>query len=108
MPLMGTSRIRPGSSATRGPRRRRSRTRPTAVVAPLMGLEDDQLAHLRSAGLAAAVLNSKQSVRARAAALEASRDPDEFVFVSPEQLTNVETREWLRRAQPGLFVVDEA
>jgi ATP-dependent DNA helicase RecQ len=84
------------------------RTGPTVVVSPLIALEDDQLAHLRAAGLAATVLNSKQSVGARAAALAASRDPDEFVFVSPEQLTNAETREWLRRAQPGLFVVDEA
>jgi ATP-dependent DNA helicase RecQ len=84
------------------------RTGPTVVVSPLIALEDDQLAHLRTAGLAATVLNSKQSVRTRAAALAASCDPDEFVFVSPEQLTNAETREWLRRAQPGLFVVDEA
>ena len=30
------------------------------------------------------------------------------MFVSPEQLTNAETRETLRRARPGLFVVDEA
>jgi ATP-dependent DNA helicase RecQ len=84
------------------------RTGPTVVVSPLIALEDDQLAHLRTAGLAATVLNSKLSARARAAALAASRDPDEFVFVSPEQLTNVETREWLRRSQPALFVVDEA
>jgi ATP-dependent DNA helicase RecQ len=81
---------------------------PAVVVSPLIALEDDQLAHLRTAGLAATVLNSKQSARARAAALAASCDPDEFVFVSPEQLTNAETREWLRRARPGLFVVDEA
>jgi ATP-dependent DNA helicase RecQ len=84
------------------------RTGPTVVVSPLIALEDDQLAHLRAAGLAATVLNSKQSARTRAAALAASRDPDAFVFVSPEQLTNAETRELLRRAQPGLFVVDEA
>ena len=30
------------------------------------------------------------------------------MFLSPEQLANEETREALRRAQPGLFVVDEA
>jgi ATP-dependent DNA helicase RecQ len=84
------------------------RTGPTVVVSPLIALEDDQLAHLDAAGLSAIALNSKQSASARAAALAASCGPDEFVFVSPEQLTNAETRGWLGRARPGLFVVDEA
>ena len=44
----------------------------------------------------------------RAAALLASCDPGTFVFLSPEQLSNPETRQALQRAQPGLFVVDEA
>jgi ATP-dependent DNA helicase RecQ len=81
---------------------------PTVVVSPLIALEDDQLAHLRAAGLPATVLNSKQSAGARAASLLASCAPDEFVFVSPEQLANAQTRDALRRARPGLFVVDEA
>jgi ATP-dependent DNA helicase RecQ len=81
---------------------------PTVVVSPLIALQDDQLAHLREAGLSAIVLNSTQSSGARAEALAASRGEDEFVFVSPEQLTNAETTEALRRARPGLFVVDEA
>src|SRR5437764_14557299 len=81
---------------------------PTVVVSPLIALQDDQLAHLRAAGLSAIVLNSQQSAGARAAALVASCDSDTFVFVSPEQLANTETREALRRARPGLFVVDEA
>jgi ATP-dependent DNA helicase RecQ len=85
-----------------------SRSGPTVVVSPLIALQDDQLSHLRSAGLPATVLNSKQSVGARAAALVASCGPDEFVFLSPEQLANADTREALRRARPGLFVVDEA
>ena len=34
--------------------------------------------------------------------------PGTFVFLSPEQLANSETREALQRARPGLFVVDEA
>jgi ATP-dependent DNA helicase RecQ len=84
------------------------RTGPTVVVSPLIALEDDQLAHLRSAGLQAIVLNSRQSAGRRAAALLASCQPDTFVFLSPEQLANDETRETLRRAAPGLFVVDEA
>jgi len=81
---------------------------PTVVVSPLIALQDDQLAHLRAAGLPAIVLNSHQSAREHAAALAASCGPDTFVFLSPEQLSNAETREVLQRARPGLFVVDEA
>lgn len=81
---------------------------PTIIISPLIALEEDQLAHLRSAGLSATVLNSKLSRKSRATALAATETSDEFVFVSPEQLANFETREALRRAQPGLFVVDEA
>ena len=84
------------------------RAGPTVVVSPLIALEDDQLAHLRSAGLHAIVLNSRQSAGKRAAALLAACQPDTFVFLSPEQLANDETRETLERAAPGLFVVDEA
>jgi ATP-dependent DNA helicase RecQ len=84
------------------------RAGPTVVVSPLIALQDDQLAHLRSAGLRAIVLNSEQSAGARATALLAACDNDTYVFLSPEQLANEETREVLRRAEPGLFVVDEA
>src|SRR5712691_4033767 len=81
---------------------------PTVVVSPLIALQDDQLAHLRAANLRAVVLNSQQSAGARADALAATCDSDTFVFVSPEQLANVQARDALRRARPGLFVVDEA
>src|SRR2546430_10229607 len=46
---------------------------PTVVVSPLIALQDDQLAHLRAAGLSAIVLNSQQSARAPTAAPVASR-----------------------------------
>src|SRR5271154_7463714 len=46
---------------------------PTVVVSPLIALQDDQLAHLQSAGLSAIVLNSTQSSGARAQALAGSR-----------------------------------
>ena len=84
------------------------RSGPTVVVSPLIALQDDQLAHLRVVGLSATVVNSKQSARARREALAAVRRPDEYVFLSPEQLSNGETREALQSARPGLFVVDEA
>src|SRR5207244_12606432 len=51
------------------------RTGPTVVVSPLIALQDDQLAHLRSAGLSATVLNSKQSGRVRREALAAACRP---------------------------------
>ena len=81
---------------------------PTVVVSPLIALQDDQLAHLHEAGPLAIVLNSQQSAGARAAALLASCHTGTFVFLSPEQLANGETRQALQRAGPGLFVVDEA
>jgi ATP-dependent DNA helicase RecQ len=83
-------------------------TGPTVVVSPLIALQDDQLAHLRAAGLQAIVLNSQQAAGARASALLASCDSRTFVFLAPEQLANGETRDALRRAGPGLFAVDEA
>ncbi len=84
------------------------RSGPTVVVSPLIALQDDQLAHLHAAGLSAIVLNSQQSAGARAAALIASCHSGTFIFLSPEQLVNKETRHALQRARPGLFVVDEA
>jgi ATP-dependent DNA helicase RecQ len=84
------------------------RAGPTVVVSPLIALQDDQLAHLRAAGLRAIVVNSQQAAGARAAALLASCDSDTFVFLAPEQLANGQTRDTLRRAGPGLFCVDEA
>jgi ATP-dependent DNA helicase RecQ len=84
------------------------RSGPTVVISPLIALQDDQLAHFRRAGLSATVLNSKLSARARREALAAVSRSEEYVFLSPEQLSNRETREALKRAAPGLFVVDEA
>src|SRR6058998_893883 len=42
------------------------RAGPTVVVSPLIALQQDQLSHLRIAGLPAIVLNSQQSARAHA------------------------------------------
>ena len=84
------------------------RNGPTVVVSPLIALENDQIAHLRAAGLKAVLLNSQQSAGARAAALIAACDSGTFVFLAPEQLANAEVREAVQRARPGVFVVDEA
>src|SRR6266550_1302519 len=74
------------------------RDEPTVIVSPLIALQDDQIAHLRKAGLSSIVLNFQQSAGARAAALDGF-DSDSFVFVSPEQLTNAQTRGALHRAR---------
>ena len=84
------------------------RSEPTIVVSPLIALQDDQLAHLRAAGLEALVLNSHQSAREHAASLAAASGAGTFVFLSPEQLAKHETLDALRHAGPGLFAVDEA
>jgi len=83
-------------------------TGPTVVVSPLIALENDQQAHLTAAGLSTTVLNSSLSKRAWTAALLAAQRPEEFVFVSPEELSNAQVGEALSAAEPGLFVVDEA
>ena len=80
---------------------------PVVVISPLIALQDDQLAHLRAAGLSAIVLNSQQSAGARSAALSRRAIPAVRLPLAG-QLANAETRETLRRAQPGLFAVDEA
>ena len=64
---------------------------PTVVVSPLIALQDDQLAHLRAAGLRDRP-QLAQSAREHAASLAAACEPDTFVFLSPEQLANEETR----------------
>src|ERR1044072_6683103 len=80
---------------------------PTVVVSPLIALQDDPLAHLPPAGRGAIVLNSPQSAREHAAALEASCRPETFVFLSPEQLGNAEAQAALRRARAGRFAGGE-
>ena len=83
---------------------------PTIVVSPLIALQDDQLAHLRRAGLDAIVLNSHQSAREHAAALAASSRTR--TRSSSCRRSSSPTRETLgsapRAPRPGLFAVDEA
>lgn len=83
---------------------------PTLVISPLLALMRDQLDHLGERfGVPAASLNSDQddeeneSARRRAAAGELK-----VLFVSPEQLDNVERLAFLLSLQPSLVVIDEA
>jgi ATP-dependent DNA helicase RecQ len=83
---------------------------PTVVVSPLLALQRDQIEDLdeQAAGGAAGV-NSLASESERREALEELADHElEFLFVSPEQLSNDEVLADVAAAGPSLFVVDEA
>jgi ATP-dependent DNA helicase RecQ len=82
----------------------------TVVVSPLLALQRDQIEDLdaEAAGGAAAV-SSLVSAGARREALEELQDDElEFLFLSPEQLSNEDVLAEVAAAEPSLFVVDEA
>jgi ATP-dependent DNA helicase RecQ len=83
---------------------------PTVVVSPLVALQRDQVADLRSAdaGGAAAVSSAVTSAERRSALAGARRDELEFLFMTPEQLANPDVMADVAAARPSLFVVDEA
>jgi len=83
---------------------------PTLVVSPLIALQRDQVLTINATTIGrAAAANSTITARERRRVFDALRAGDiEFLFVAPEQLANPETRDELRRAEPSLFVVDEA
>jgi ATP-dependent DNA helicase RecQ len=81
----------------------------TVVVSPLISLMKDQATRLREHGVAVAEMNSAVPVaqlRESEAAIAAGRA--DFIFSTPERLTDPEFRELIRRRRVGLFVVDEA
>src|SRR4051812_10362631 len=83
---------------------------PTVVVSPLIALQRDQVEELQRerAGGAAAV-SSFEAAGARREALEELAEGDlEFLFLSPEQLSNEEVLADVADAHPSLLVVDEA
>lgn len=81
----------------------------TVVVSPLIALMKDQYDKMRDLGLVASQINSavasdqKEEQHNRIASAEA-----EFVFTTPEQLTNRKFIEELKRHTIDLFVIDEA
>src|SRR5215208_4402872 len=82
----------------------------TVVVSPLLALQREQIEDLdaQAAGGAAGV-NSLVSEGERREALEdLEADQLEFLFLSPEQLSNEEVLAEVAAAEPSLFVVDEA
>ena len=83
---------------------------PTVVVSPLIALQREQvedLDHERLGGAASVSSAVRESEREEA--LEEVQDQTlEFLFLSPEQLSNPEVLEDVRNARPSLLVVDEA
>jgi ATP-dependent DNA helicase RecQ len=81
----------------------------TIIVSPLIALQRDQVVALEDAGLSAAHLNSTLS-NGEHGNLFARLDAGmvSFLFLAPEQLANEKTVNRLKRANPALFVVDEA
>ena len=83
---------------------------PTVVVSPLLALQRDQIEELdaQAAGGAAGVNSLASEAERRDALEDLHQDELEFLFVSPEQLSNEEVLAEIAAAEPSLFVVDEA
>src|SRR3954451_14970340 len=83
---------------------------PTVVVSPLIALQRDQVEDLEheNAGGAAAVSSFVPAGARREALEELAEGELEFLFLSPEQLSNEDVLANVAAARPSLFVVDEA
>ena len=81
----------------------------TIVVSPLISLMKDQADKLEEMGVEAASLNSAIPESEQREAIEAVEDESsDFVFTTPERLTNDEFLDTLRDKEIGLIVIDEA
>src|SRR4051795_10717148 len=84
---------------------------PTLVVSPLLALQQEQIEELdqtAATGGAAAVNSLVTEGQRREALEELEEDELEFLFMSPEQLSNENVLAEVSSARPSLFVVDEA
>ncbi len=81
----------------------------TLVVSPLISLMKDQAGKLDEAGVAAAEVNSSLNTREEAATLASiEAENHEFVFTTPERLTDPEFIATMAQNKIDLFVIDEA
>jgi len=81
----------------------------TIVVSPLIALMRNQVAQLRSYGVAAASLNSNNDFDENRAILDQiARGELRLAYVAPERLAKPETIALFRRARVGMLAVDEA
>jgi ATP-dependent DNA helicase RecQ len=81
----------------------------TIVVSPLISLMKDQVGKLEDAGVAAAEVNSTLTTREEAETIaDIEHANNEFVFTTPERLSDPDFLETLKQNKIDLFVVDEA
>lgn len=82
----------------------------TVVVSPLIALMKEQSMRLEETGLGATEVNSALSMREERSALQHIGNADyEFVFTTPERLSDPEFLDTLRQKNHvSLFVIDEA
>ncbi|HWS35043.1 MAG TPA: ATP-dependent DNA helicase RecQ [Actinoplanes sp.] len=85
---------------------------PTVVISPLLALQQDQIAALNERGdakIRAVRVSSQETPNQQREAFEAVRRGEaEFLFITPEQLTDPEKLAEVRALKPGLVAVDEA
>jgi ATP-dependent DNA helicase RecQ len=81
----------------------------TIIVSPLISLMKDQVDKLQDWGLEALQVNSTLTTEGEEIALEQIEDEaSDFVFTTPERLTNPEFLETLRGTRIDFVVIDEA
>jgi ATP-dependent DNA helicase RecQ len=81
----------------------------TIVVSPLIALMRNQVAQLRSYGIAAAALNSANGFAENRAIIEQiGRGELRLAYIAPERLAHPEIIAMLETAKVGLLAVDEA
>jgi len=81
----------------------------TIVVSPLIALMRNQVAQLKSYGIAAAALNSANDFSEnRDIAEQIARGELRLAYIAPERLAKPEILSMLRTANPAMLAVDEA
>src|SRR3712207_3085265 len=85
---------------------------PTVVISPLLALQQDQIAALNERAdpvLRAVRVSSAETPNQQREALAAVRAGEaEFLFITPEQLSDPDRMAEVRALRPGLVAVDEA
>jgi len=80
-----------------------------AVISPLIALMQDQVAQLGDMGIAAALLNSTQSVEEQRSVMRAAaQGAFRLLYLSPERLARQDTVAWLQSVPLAFFAIDEA
>jgi len=85
---------------------------PTVVISPLLALQQDQIAALNERGdpkiRAVRISSAETPAQQRAALTELREGRAEFLFITPEQLSDPDRMAEVRALRPGLVAVDEA